>query len=102
MFFQTTKIENIFGYSSVVINKNVSLQIQKVCNMKPKKYKILERNDQVVEEPSAVYNIGNQLNTTSVVNSDPMISADTDTMTVDEFIGKIKKALDRRYENIQC
>ena len=88
--------------SPVITNKNVSLQIQKVCNMKPKKYKILERNDQVVEEPSTVYNIGNQLNTTSVVNSDPMISADTDTMTVDEFIGKIKKALDRRYENIQC
>ena len=70
--------------------------------MKPKKYKILERNDQVVEEPSAVYNVGNHLNTTSVVNSDPMNSADTDTMTVDEFIGKIKNALDRRYENIQC
>lgn len=70
--------------------------------MKPKKYKILERNDQVVEEPSAAYNIVNQQNVTSVVASDSMISADTDTMTVDEFIGKIKKALDQRYENIQC
>ncbi|MBR4535123.1 MAG: hypothetical protein IKO62_00515 [Bacteroidales bacterium] len=70
--------------------------------MKPKKYKILERNDQVIEEPSAVYNIVNQQNVTSVVASDSMISADTDTMTVDEFIGKIKKALDQRYENIQC
>ena len=78
------------------------MQIQKVCNMKPKKYKILERNDQVIEEPSAVYNIVNQQNVTSVVASDSMISADTDTMTVDEFIGKIKKALDQRYENIQC
>lgn len=68
--------------------------------MKPKKYKILERNDQVIEEPSAVYNIVNQQNVTSVVASDSMISADTDTMTVDEFIGKIKKALDRRYENV--
>lgn len=70
--------------------------------MKPKKYKILERNDQVIEEPSAAYNIVNQQNVTSVVVSDSMISADTDTMTVDEFIGKIKKALDQRYENIQC
>ena len=70
--------------------------------MKPKKYKILERNDQVVEEPSAAYNIVNQQNVASVVASDSMISADTDTMTVDEFIGKIKKALDQRYENIQC
>ena len=70
--------------------------------MKPKKYKILERNDQVIEEPSAEYNIVNQQNVTSVVASDSMISADTDTMTVDEFIGKIKKALDQRYENIQC
>lgn len=70
--------------------------------MKPKKYKILERNDQVIEEPSAAYNIVNQQNVTSVVASDSMISADTDTMTVDEFIGKIKKALDQRYENIQC
>ena len=78
------------------------MQIQKVCNMKPKKYKILERNDQVIEEPSAAYNIVNQQNVTSVVASDSMISADTDTMTVDEFIGKIKKALDQRYENIQC
>ena len=88
--------------SPVITIKNVSLQIQKVCNMKPKKYKILERNDQVIEEPSAVYNIVNQQNVTSVVASDSMISADTDTMTVDEFIGKIKKALDQRYENIQC
>lgn len=70
--------------------------------MKPKKYKILERNDQVIEEPSAAYNIVNQQNVTSVVASDSMISADTDTMTVDEFIGKIRKALDLRYENIQC
>lgn len=70
--------------------------------MKPKKYKILERNDQVIEEPSAAYNIVNQQNVTSVVASDSMISADTDTMTVDEFIGKIKKTLDQRYENIQC
>ena len=70
--------------------------------MKPKKYKILERNDQVIEEPSAAYNIVNQQNVTSLVASDSMISADTDTMTVDEFIGKIKKALDQRYENIQC
>ena len=70
--------------------------------MKPKKYKILERDDQVIEEPSAAYNIVNQQNVTSVVASDSMISADTDTMTVDEFIGKIKKALDQRYENIQC
>ena len=86
----------------VITNKNVSLQIQKVCNMKPKKYKISERNDQVVEEPSAAYNAGNHVNVTSVVASDSMISADTDTMTVDEFIGKIRKALDLRYENIQC
>jgi len=86
----------------VITNKNVSLQIKKVCNMKPKKYKISERNDQVVEEPSAAYNAGNHVNVTSVVTSDSVIPAETDSMTVDEFIGKIKKALDRRYENIQC
>lgn len=68
--------------------------------MKLKKYEISERDDQVVEEPSAAYNIVNQQNVTSLVASDSMISADTDTMTVDEFIGKIKKALDQRYENI--
>ena len=69
--------------------------------MKLKKYEISERDDQVVEEPLAAYNIVNQQNVTSLVASDSMISADTDTMTVDEFIGKIKKALDQRYENIQ-
>jgi hypothetical protein len=83
-----------------ITNKNVSLQIQKVCNMKPKKYKISERDDQVVEEPLAVYGVGNQVDVTSSVASDSVISADPDAMTVDEFIGKIKKALDRRYENV--
>jgi len=68
--------------------------------MKPKKYKISERDDQVVEEPLAVYGVGNQVDVTSSVASDSVISADPDAMTVDEFIGKIKKALDRRYENV--
>ena len=70
--------------------------------MKTKNYKKLERKTQAVEEPSVAYNSGSLDSSTSVMTPDGVIPADTDTMTVDEFIGKIKNALDRRYENIQC
>lgn len=69
--------------------------------MKTKKYKKPERKTQAVEEPSVPY-VRGLGNSASVMTPDDVISADTETMTVDEFIGKIKKALDRRYENIQC
>ena len=70
--------------------------------MKTKNYKKSERKTQAVEEPSVAYNSGSLDSSTSVMTPDGVIPADTDTMTVDEFIGKIKNALDRRYENIQC
>ena len=69
--------------------------------MKTKKYKKSEWKTQAVEEPSVPYGRGLD-NSTSVMTPDGVISADTETMTVDEFIGKIRKALDLRYENIQC
>jgi hypothetical protein len=70
--------------------------------MKTKKYKNSERKTQAVEEPSATYGPRELDNSTSVMTPGDVFFADTETMTVDEFIGKIKKALDRRYENIQC
>ena len=70
--------------------------------MKTKKYKKSERETQAVEEPSVAYNSRDLGSSTSVMTLDSVIPADTDTMTVDEFIGKIRKALDLRYENIQC
>ena len=70
--------------------------------MKTKNYKKSERKTQAVEEPSVAYNSGSLDSSTSVMTPDGVIPADTDTMTVDEFIGKIKNARDRRYENIQC
>ena len=70
--------------------------------MKTKKYKKSVRKTQVVEEPSVVYNPRGLDSSTSVLTPDGVIPADTETMTVDEFIGKIRKALDLRYENIQC
>ena len=70
--------------------------------MKTKNYKKSEQKTQAVEEPSVAYNSGSLDSSTSVMTPDGVIPADTDTMTVDEFIGKIKNALDRRYENIQC
>ena len=57
---------------------------------------------QVVEEPSVAYNPRGLDSSTSVMTLDGVIPTDTDAMTVDEFIGKIRKALDLRYENIQC
>ncbi|MBQ4442707.1 MAG: hypothetical protein II899_11485 [Bacteroidales bacterium] len=70
--------------------------------MKTKNYKKSERKTQAVEEPSVAYNSGGLDSSTSVMTPDGAIPADADTMTVDEFIGKIRKALDLRYENIQC
>ena len=70
--------------------------------MKTKNYKKSEQKTQAVEEPSVAYNSGGLGSSTSVMTPDGVIPADTDTMTVDEFIGKIRKALDLRYENIQC
>ncbi len=74
----------------------------KLCNMKTKKYKKPEQETHAVEEPSIAYNSRDLDNSTSVMTLDRVIPSDTDTMTVDEFIGKIRKALDLRYENIQC
>ena len=68
--------------------------------MKTKKYKKSEQKTQAVEEPSVVYNSRGLDSSCSVMTPDSVIPADTDTMTVDEFIGKIRKALDRRYKNI--
>ena len=65
--------------------------------MKTKKYKKSERKTQAVEEPSVAYNPSGLNSSTSVMTHDGMIPADTDTMTVDEFIGKFRNALDRRY-----
>lgn len=70
--------------------------------MKTKKYKKPERKTQAVDEPSVAYNSGSLDNATPVMIPDGVISADTETMTVDEFIGEIRKALDLRYESIQC
>lgn len=70
--------------------------------MKTKNYKKSERKTQAVEEPSVAYGPKGLASSTSVMTPDGVIPTDTDTMTVDEFIGKIKNALDRRYENIQC
>lgn len=70
--------------------------------MKTKKYKKPEQKMQAVEEPSVAYNPSGLNSSTSVLPPDGMVPADTETITVDEFIGKIKKALDLRYENIQC
>ena len=70
--------------------------------MKTKNYKKSERKTQAVEETSVAYNSGSLDSSTSVMTPDGVIPTDTDTMTVDEFIGKINNALDRRYENIQC
>lgn len=65
--------------------------------MKTKKYKKPEQETHAVEEPSVAYNSRDLDNYTSVMTHDRVIPADTDTMTVDEFIGKIRKALDLRY-----
>ncbi|MBR4135118.1 MAG: hypothetical protein IKU03_01715 [Bacteroidales bacterium] len=70
--------------------------------MKTKNYKKIEQKIQVAKEPSVAYNSRGLGGSIAVKTSDDVISADTETMTVDEFIGKIRKALDRRYENIQC
>ena len=69
--------------------------------MKTKNYKKSERKTQAVEEPSVPYGRGLD-NSASVMTPNGVIPTGTDTMTVDEFIGKIRKALDLRYENIQC
>lgn len=70
--------------------------------MKPKKYKKPEQKNPSVEEPTVAYGQSTQDNSTLAMNSECGVSADSDTMTVDDFIGKIKMALDQRYENIQC
>ena len=75
--------------------KNVFLRIE--LYMKTKKYKKPEQKTQTVEEPSVAYNPSGLNSSTSVLSPDGMIPADTETMTVDEFIGKIRNALDRRY-----
>lgn len=69
--------------------------------MKPEKYKIKEQLEFMAEEPAATYTLAHSdPNAASI--GDGQISSGTDTMSVDEFIGKIRNALDRRYENIQC
>ena len=70
--------------------------------MKPKNYKKPEQKTQAVEEPSVAYGESTLENATLEITSDCGILTDTDTMTVDDYIRKIKKALDQRYENIQC
>ena len=65
--------------------------------MKTKKYKKPERKTQAVEEPSVAYNPRSLDNSAPMMTPGDVIPADTETMTVDEFIGKIRKALDRRY-----
>ena len=70
--------------------------------MKPKKYKKQEQKNQSFEEPRVAYGERDLENATLEMTSNHGSSADTDTMTVDDFIGKIKKALDKHYENIQC
>lgn len=64
--------------------------------MKTKKYKKPERKTQAVEELSTPYGSGLD-DSVSVMTPDNVIFADTETMTVDEFIGKIRNALDLRY-----
>jgi len=78
------------------------LHVRNICNMKPKNYKKTKQKTQTVEEPTVAYGPSTLENATLEMTSNCEISTDTDTMTVDDFIGKIKKALDQRYENIQC
>ena len=68
--------------------------------MKTKNYKKSVRKTQVVEEPSVVYNPRGLDSSTSVLPPDGVVPADTETMTVDEFIGKIRKTLDLRYRPV--
>ena len=68
--------------------------------MKPEKYKIKEHIDFSAEEPAVTYTIAHSDETAANIGNG-MISFGTDTMSVDEFIGKIRTALDRRYENVQ-
>ena len=69
--------------------------------MKPEKYKINEQLEFSAEEPAITYTIAHSDGSAASIG-DGLISSDTDTMSVDEFIGKVRTALDRRYENIQC
>lgn len=69
--------------------------------MKPEKYKIKEQLEFTAEEPVATYTIAHSDESAASIGNG-MISSGTDTMSVDEFIGKIRTALDRRYENVQC
>ena len=70
--------------------------------MKAKNYKKPKQKTLVAKEPSVAYNSSGLDSSASGMTPDGVASADTDTMTVDEYIGRIRKALDRRYENIQC
>ena len=69
--------------------------------MKPEKYKINEQLEFSAEEPAVTYTIAHSDETAANIGNG-MISFGTDTMSVDEFIGNVRTALDRRYENIQC
>ena len=69
--------------------------------MKPEKYKIKEHLKFSAEEPAVTYTIAHSDESAANIGNG-LISSDTDTMSVDEFIGKVRTALDRRYENIQC
>ena len=70
--------------------------------MKPEKYKINEQLEFSAEEPAVTYPLAHSDENAVSIGNGRINSSDTDTMSVDEFIGKIKTALDRRYENIQC
>lgn len=68
--------------------------------MKPEKYKIKEHLDFLAEEPIATYSIAHSDESAASIGTDRLISSDTDSISVDEFIGKIRTALDQRYENV--
>ena len=67
--------------------------------MKPEKYKIKEQLEFTAEEPAATYTIAHSDESAANIGNG-LISSDTDTISVDEFIGKVRTALDRRYENL--
>lgn len=57
------------------------------------------KNNKEVCEPSVSYTVNSGVGSVRI-ESNVNVNVPKDCMTVDEYIGKIKKALDMRYENL--
>lgn len=69
-----------------------------------KKYNTKEKPGTKANEPMENYAHTDDLKTVAQFGDgfQPTMPVDRDTMTVDEYIGKVKRALDKRYEGLSC